>query len=225
VPPVDSVELEKPFSMEEIIEVAFSCYPEGSPGPDGLPFLLFQKKWELIKDDMFCMFHDFHKESLDLFRLNFAMLTLIPKVEDAVEMKNFRPISLLNYSFKIFIKVITIRLERICQQLVAKEQSLFIRGRFILESVVVAHEVVHAIHKNNESGILLKLEYEKGYDRVSLDFLMVILMSRGFGERWVYWIQSIVIGGLVSVLANGEESATFKTGKRLRHGAHSPPTL
>jgi hypothetical protein len=174
---------------------------------------------------MFCMFHDFHKESLDLFRLNFAMLTLIPKVEDAVEMKNFRPISLLNYSFKIFSKVITIRLERICQQLVAKEQSLFIRGRFILESVVVAHEVVHAIHKNNESGILLKLEYEKGYDRVSLDFLMVILMSRGFGERWVYWIQSIVIGGLVSVLANGEESATFKTGKRLRHGAHSPPTL
>jgi hypothetical protein len=39
---------------------------------------------------------------------------------------------------------------------------------------------------------------------------------RGFGEVWIAWIRSIVIGGSVSVLANGEESNTFKTGKGLR---------
>jgi hypothetical protein len=59
------------------------------------------------------------------------MLTLIPKMEDAVEMKNFRPISLLNCSFKIFSKVITLRLEKVCQRLIAKEKSTFIRGRYI----------------------------------------------------------------------------------------------
>jgi hypothetical protein len=76
-----------------------------------------------------------------------------------------------------------LRLEKVCQQLIAKEQSVFIRGRYILESVVVAHEIVHSIHQNKESCIVLKLDYEKAYDRVNLDFLIEILRSRGFGER------------------------------------------
>jgi hypothetical protein len=92
----DNLELEKPFSLEEIKVVVFSCYPEGSPGPDGLAFLFYQKFWDSIKDDLYSMFLEFHRGGLDLFRLNFAMLTLIPKVDDAVEMKNFRLISLLN---------------------------------------------------------------------------------------------------------------------------------
>jgi hypothetical protein len=63
------------------------------------------------------------------------MLTLITKVDDAIEMKYFRPISLLNRNFKIFSKSLTIRLEKVCQRLIAKEQNAFIRGRYILESV------------------------------------------------------------------------------------------
>jgi hypothetical protein len=64
---------------------------------------------------------EFYDGSLDLFRLNFAMLTLIPKVEEAVEMKFFRPINLLNYNFKIFSKLTTLRLEKVCQSLIAEE--------------------------------------------------------------------------------------------------------
>jgi hypothetical protein len=57
------------------------------------------------------LFSDFYNGKLDLFRLNFAMLILTPKVDNAVDMKNFRPISLLNSSFKMFGKLITCRLE------------------------------------------------------------------------------------------------------------------
>ena len=91
-----------PFSETEIKEAIFSCYPEGAPGPDGLPFLFYQKFWGLIKKDLVEMFEDFHKGQLDLYRLNCALVTSIPKVGDASNMKQFRPISLLNCSFKIF---------------------------------------------------------------------------------------------------------------------------
>ena len=57
---------------------------------------------EVIKTDLIGMFDDWHKGDLDLYRLNFAMLTLIPKVENACNMKFFRPISLINCSSKIF---------------------------------------------------------------------------------------------------------------------------
>jgi hypothetical protein len=78
------------------------------------------------------------------------MLTLIPKVDDAIDMNNYRPISLLNCSFKIFSKLLTIRLDVVCQRIIAKEQCVFIRGRYILDSVVVAYEIVHSVHKSGE---------------------------------------------------------------------------
>jgi hypothetical protein len=67
------------------------------------------------------MVHYFFGHKLDLFRLNFAMLALIPKVDEARDMNNFRPISLLNCSFKIFSKLLTNRLEKACQSLIANE--------------------------------------------------------------------------------------------------------
>jgi hypothetical protein len=70
-----------------------------------------------------CPFDDLHKGNLNLFRLNFAMITLIPKVIDARDMKNFRHISLITCSFKIFSKVLTGRLGIISERLVASNQS------------------------------------------------------------------------------------------------------
>jgi hypothetical protein len=91
---------------------------------------------------------------------------MIPKTSDARNMKNFRPISLANCSFKIFSKVLAIRLGRIADRIILNNQSAFIKGRHILESVVTAHEIVHSISKSNNKGIILKLDYEKAYDRV-----------------------------------------------------------
>lgn len=80
----------------------FDCYAEGAPRPDGIPFLFYQKFWSVVKDDLVDLFRDFQEGKLDLYRLNFAILTLIPKISEARDMKNFRPISLANYNFKIF---------------------------------------------------------------------------------------------------------------------------
>jgi hypothetical protein len=81
------------------------------------------------------------------------------------------------------------------------------------------------MHKSKETSVVIKLDYEKTYDKVNLDFLLDILKARGFGEKMRGWIKNIVFGGSVSVLANGEESATFKTGKGLRQGGPLSPLL
>lgn len=81
-----------------------------------------------------------------------------------------RPISLLNCKFKIFGKALNNRLIKVADRLISKNQTAFIKGRFILESVVAAHEIIHDIHKNKESGVILKLDYEKAYDRLAGPF-------------------------------------------------------
>jgi len=217
--------LEAPFTENEVREAVFSSYAEGAPGPDGLSFLFYQKFWNLIKADLIDMFNDFFKGDLDLSRLNFSLVTLIPKVGDATNMKQFRPISLLNCSFKIFSKFLTIRLGPISQRIVNNSQSAIIKGKYILESVVVAHELVHSLNKSGEQGVILKLDFEKAYDRVSWQFLFDMLRDRNFDPLWIKWIQQIVVGGSLGILVNGEESSFFKPGKGLRQGDPLSPLL
>lgn len=98
----------------------FEYYLDGAPGPDGLPFMFFQTFWDVVKSDLIAMFESWHDHDLDIFRLYFAMITLIPKENDAKEMWKFRPISLLNCCFKIFTKVLTNRLALLIGKLILK---------------------------------------------------------------------------------------------------------
>jgi mannosylglycoprotein endo-beta-mannosidase len=143
-------ELDKEFSEKEIKEAVFGSYAEGAPGPDGFSFLFYQKFWDLIKPELLRMFSDWHRGELDLFRLNFSLLMLIPKEPDAKTIQKYRPIALTNCSFKKFSKCVTNRLGVIGEELIAPNQTAFIRGRFILESIVSAHEIIHdAVKKKN----------------------------------------------------------------------------
>jgi SAM-dependent MidA family methyltransferase len=63
------------------------------------------------------------------------------------------------------------RLVVVADRLIASNHTAFIKGRYILESVVAAHEIIHEVHRNKEKGVMLKLDYEKTYDRVSWSFL------------------------------------------------------
>jgi hypothetical protein len=57
--------------------------------------------------------------------------------------EKYRPIALTNCSFKKNSKCVTNRLGVIGEELIAPNQTAFIRGGFILESIVSAHEIIH----------------------------------------------------------------------------------
>jgi hypothetical protein len=158
--------LEAELSEEEIFLAIKGSYAEGALGPDGFPFLFYQKFWSIIKKDLMDVVRGFEKGEVNMTRLNFARIILIVKEDGANTLKKFRPISLINYSFKIFTKALNNRLEKVCDKLLASNQTAFVRGRYILESVVFTHKILHDAIKNKEKGLVLKLDYEKAYDRV-----------------------------------------------------------
>jgi hypothetical protein len=217
--------LDAPFSEKEVKEAIFGSYAEGAPGPDGFSFLFYQHFWELIRADFMDMVKDWNEGKLDLFRLNFSLLTLIPKETDAVTIQKFRPIALTNCSFKIFSKCATNRLGVVSEKLISPNQTAFIKGRFILESVVSAHEVIHdAVHSGN-SGFIFKLDYEKAYDRVDRDFLLRVMRLRGFSPKWMRIIEGLLHNGSVGVRINDCNSNFFLTSRGVRQGDPISPIL
>lgn len=135
------------------------------------------------------------------------------------------PISFLNCSFKIVLKVPTNTLVVILQRLIASKQFVFLKGRFILDSVVTAHEVLHYVHSSLEQGLVLKLDYEKAFDKVNLDFLVELLEIRCFGSKWSKLIHQITHGVSVGVKINNVESDFFITDKGLTQRRSLSPLL
>jgi hypothetical protein len=112
------------------------------------------------------MFQDLYNDQLDIKRLNYGVITLIPKLKEANNIKQYRPICLLNVDYKCFTKALTNRLVPVARKRIGKNQTGFIKGRNILEGVVVLHEVLHELSRSKKKGLILKIDFEKAYDRV-----------------------------------------------------------
>jgi hypothetical protein len=105
---------------------------------------------------------------------------LLPKSKDANVIKHYRPICLLNVVFKIIIKVLMVRLTRVAEKMIHPTQVAFLSSCDILEGVGVLHEVLNELKRTKAQGIVLKLDFEKAYDKVQWSFF-----ERSFEEERV----------------------------------------
>jgi hypothetical protein len=71
------------FSEAEIKEAIFLMEHNKASRPDGFPVESYQVFWEIIKVDLMALFRDFHEGCFNLCSLNFWVITLIPKTEEA----------------------------------------------------------------------------------------------------------------------------------------------
>jgi Reverse transcriptase (RNA-dependent DNA polymerase) len=130
----------------------------------------------------------------------------------------FRPIALLNCSYKIFSKVLANRLQLVLNEIIGESLSAFLKGRYILDCVVTAHEVLHQVHKDKEEGLLFKVDFQKAFDYVSWTYLLDIFVQRRFSPLWVSWMKKLLWGGRVNVLVNGELTDYFECRRGVREG-------
>lgn len=107
------------------------------------------------------MFKDFFNGSLDIARLNFRVVTLLPKVDIALEMKNFRPIRLLKVCYKIITKVLNNSFAHCITKVISEFQYGFIQGRYIKDGVVSLNEILNEVKKKKQSGVVFKVDFEK----------------------------------------------------------------
>ena len=154
-----------PFTESEVKEVVFQMEHNKAPGPDGFRVEFYQFFWGVIKDDLLALFDGLHREALDLYNLNFGIIILIPKIQNATKIQQYRPICVLNVSFKIFTKVDTNRLNKVAKTVVSPMHTAFMPGRNIMEGVVILHETIDELHTKKRDDIIFKIDFEKALIR------------------------------------------------------------
>jgi hypothetical protein len=217
--------LERPFGELEVKDAIDPSHRNKSPGPDGFNFEFFGGCWEVVKEDLKSMFHEFHVNAILPKGLLAYFITLIPKVTNPHSIYEFRPISLLGSLYKIVAKVLASRLGTVMDKLISKNQSAFIKGRLLVDGVLTVNEVIDLAKRTKKKCMIFKVDFEKAYDSVNWKFLEYMLVKFGFAKKWVAWIHACVCAGNLSVLVNGGPTRQVNISRGLKQGDPLAPFL
>ena len=107
-------------------------------------------------------------------------------------MCDFRPISFLGCPYKIISKFLANRMHCVLPSLISECQYAFVLSKNMLDSFLVTNETIDYAQKYNKRVFVLKIDYKKAYDSVEWDYLLFMLRSLGFDDRWVKWMAGCV---------------------------------
>ena len=219
-------QLSRPFSIDEVKADVWGLNSEGAPGPDGIPIFFYKNCWDTIAPELMHLMEDVYTGQCQMERLNKVYIVLLPKIPRAESIGDFRPIALSNSIYLIIAKVLANRLREVLDSLICPLQSAFIPGRQMIDSIVMAEEIVAAWRRSGTSGFLWKVDFAKAYDSIDWRYLWNVLRRRGFPEIWVRWMKLCVSTSSCSVLVNGRpQGGWFQPQRGIRQGCPLAPLL
>jgi hypothetical protein len=131
---------------------------------------------------------------------------------------DFRPISLLNSSIKLITKILENMLHEVIIQIIHHNQYGFIKNRSIQDCLAWSFEYLHMCQKSKKELILLKLDFEKAFDKIEHQVILDVMRHRGFSDRWLSWMKCILTSRASSVLLNGVSGKVFHCRRGVRQG-------
>jgi len=174
--PLSSAALECPFSAKEIKAAVWNCEGNKAPGSDGVNFFFIKKAWSTIGGDITRMVQEFYQSNVLPLGINSSFVTLFPKINYAIKLADFRPISLVGSLYKIISKMLAIRLKHVMPEVITDNQTAFIKGRQILDSVLIANEAIAYIKAKQSKAYLFKLYFHKAFDSVLWEYINEVML-------------------------------------------------
>ncbi|XP_043697111.1 uncharacterized protein LOC122647869, partial [Telopea speciosissima] len=221
-----NMELGKEVNGDEVKRVVFSLKDSKAPGPDGFGAGFYKHSWEVIGEELTHAVQWFFANSFMPRSINATFITLVPKSGDVSTFAGFRPIALCNLLYKIITKILSNRIQHVIGSVVSHNQSAFIKGRSIVDNILVCHDIVRGIEqKAANPTAVLKVDLHKAYDSLSRKFLFDVMGRMGFSDKFIGWVKACVTTPMFSVLINGSPAGFFNGGRGIRQGDPLSPYL
>ena len=213
-------------SSDEVKRAVFDLNGDSAPGPDGFSGHFYHHFWHIIGADVVKSTQHFFVHNYIMPNMNSNLLILIPKVQGADRLDNFRPIALANFQFKIITKILGDRLGTIAPKIMSTHQRGFIPGRSIQDCIMIASEAINMLHRKTYGGnMAIKIDIRKAFDTINWKFLLHVLKCFGFNQIFCDWILTILHSAKLSININGKAVGFFRCSRGVRQGDPLSPLL
>ena len=212
-------------TLQELTEALKLMNRNKSPGPDGLTVEFYSLFWESLGPLLVEVLNESYRESELCESMKVSVTRLVHKSDDKRNLKNWRPISLLNLDYKIGSKALSLRLSKVLEGIIDSDQSCSVPNRSIFSNLALLRDTLSYIEWSGEKGILVSLDQEKAFDRVNRSFLMKLLNRFGFGPSFRNWIFTLYHGAYMRILVNDFLTEPVYLHRGVRQGDALSPML
>ena len=218
--------MEEDISEEEVRE-AIQTAPNGSsPGSDGLPYEFYKTVREALVPFLTQLYNSMMEGGTTPPSMKQALISLIYKQKGEEEdLKNWRPISLLNCDRKLFARILVTRLQNQVGSVIHESQTGFVKRRLIQDNTMMVQQILDHHRTTGEDGAMVFLDQEKAYDKVDRRYLEKCLIKFGVGPRWRTGAECLLTGLSARVLVNGFQSNTLEVQQGVPQGDPLSPVL
>lgn len=180
-------EISRPVTDEEIRSTIGFMGNFKAPGSDGLQAIFYKSQWSIVGPAVCSLIKAIFQEPSKVSELNETLITLVPKVEPVTSIKEMRPISLCNVTYKAVTKILSQRLRVMLDKLISPVQCSFVPNRQSRDNIIITQEVIHSMKakKGAVGWMAIKLDLEKAYDRLKWEFVRETLIDAGFPQSFV----------------------------------------
>ena len=197
-----------------------------SPGLDGYTVEFYKIFWTDLKVFLLRSINQSFRDQEMSISQRQGLIKCIPKQgKSKLNLKNWRPITLLNVDYKIASSCIANRIKQSLVDIISPSQAGFVKGRYIGECTRIINDIIEKSEENNQSGILLMLDFEKAFDSIEWPFIEKSLRFFGFNDFIVNCFKSLYAHISASVENNGHLSTFFQVTRGVRQGDPLSPYI
>lgn len=207
------------ITTTEILTAIRTSASRKSPGSDGIPKEFYSRTFNVIHRELNLVLNEalsgqFPPEFVD------GVVVLVKKKGTDDTARSYRPISLLNYDYKILSRILKARLENVVRvhQVLSDGQKCANPGRNIFQATLSLKDRVARMIQRKQKGKLISFDLDHAFDRVRHSFLYKTMCSLGINRDFVNLLSRISSLSSSRLLVNGHLSSSFPIQRSVRQG-------
>ena len=217
-PTVYASQLESPITYGEILMARRAGFCHKAPAIDGIGLEFYTENWVIIKSDLKDMVnHKFIHNQVSNQQKHAIMLCL-PKSHGDPTPDGFRPISLHTTEYKILSRIMARCLRPIMAEHLRSSQFCAVPGDSILEAVATVCDAITYAENTGTPTCVLTLDFESAFDRMSHNYLFIVLRRYGISKRFVERIRNLYDGATASLQINRMLTVRIPIQRAVRQG-------